>query len=362
MQPDYNHPRPGSVETDPLVKIYVTPLTDRPFTMEFKMSDTIGKFRDEVCHKIKEEHLRIRNPEELVLRVLFQPDDLQNEWTFGYLLGDVKCSQRLTIVLYPPVVLQKAWQPFPKLVEDCESEEEADVVLGAAKRPKTKILPWSCQEIVVDGPLLMKDEEEPIPVQKFRYCNFLRTTAAVVLLALNDRIWNYLRDFNAQHNYQYLIVRVSWDFLSYAFLRKLRIFYNSIPIVAVTDLHPYDLDLLTFLDTIPDHVKPIYGWDLFQDCENFEVTHIEYVDIMWLGLRPSDCAAHHFDAHALALPLPRDFDKVINRVMWNGHFSRKKEWVQELKCLQESRKCYMFQPMGPLKDLISARLSDKDWI
>ncbi|KAL8111400.1 hypothetical protein AgCh_019208 [Apium graveolens] len=115
----------------------------------------------------------------------------------------------------------------------------------------------------------------PVPIQ---------TNASVILLATSDKILKDLISFNDKSTY--LVVGVSWDILSYLFLRTLRASYLDIPIVAVTDLDPHHLDLLTFLDTPLKKLPCCYGWDL--SGESRDENNVDFVNIKWLGLRPCD--------------------------------------------------------------------------
>ncbi|XP_021760256.1 probable LRR receptor-like serine/threonine-protein kinase At4g36180 [Chenopodium quinoa] len=86
-----------------------------------------------------------------------------------------------------------------------------------------------------------------------------------------------------------LIILVKWDKFSYLFLRKLRKCLPDVPIVAATDLDIRDLEPLIFLDTPPKEVPRLYGgWDLSKDCESVGVSDVDFVNIKWMGLRPSD--------------------------------------------------------------------------
>lgn len=208
-----------------------------------------------------------------------------------------------------------------------------------------------------------------IPLSEIKLCSSVQTNASVILLAPNDEILKDLVSLNSES--KYLVLRVSWDILSYFFLRTLRSSYPDIPIVAVTDLDPHHLDLLTFLDMPPDTVIVTHGWDLNVDCETYffddEVyaADIDIVEIKWLGLRPTDCESLFFDG-ATRSPLPC-FNEVIRMLKVNPHLRMKEHWLAALHWLDEFGSSVSFHPRGDCHvylgdDFIAKKVSEKDWV
>lgn len=147
------------------------------------------------------------------------------------------------------------------------------------------------------------------------------------------------------------------------FVRAIRDCYPELPIAAVTDLDPDNLDILAFLDSSPIVVRRLYDLDLFHDeCSSARmVYHIGCVNIKWLGLkfshRGSLIAEADFDA--LARPPPSDFDMLMHRILRNPEVRCRKKWFQEFRLLKKYHKCVDFPSFG--YDFIASRLSNKEW-
>ncbi|KAL8111225.1 uncharacterized protein LOC141663772 isoform X1 [Apium graveolens] len=172
----------------------------------------------------------------------------------------------------------------------------------------------------------------PVPIQ---------TNASVILLATSDKILKDLISFNDKS--KYLVVGVSWDILSYLFLTTLRASYPDIPIVAVTDLNPHHLDLLTFLDTPLKKLPCCYGWDL--SGESRDENNVDSVNIKWLGVRPCDCKSRlSYDG---ASCYPSGFREVTRMLRANPIFRAKKDWLAALSWLDVFGKSVTFHPLAP---------------
>ncbi|KAK1400595.1 hypothetical protein POM88_000200 [Heracleum sosnowskyi] len=193
-------------------------------------------------------------------------------------------------------------------------------------------------------------------VLTFKFSVSIKTTANVILLAPNPEIFTHLVVLNRKC--EYLVLHVCWDMQSYVFLRTVRASYPNIPIVAVTDLDPHHLDLLTFLDTPPDYLLFCYGWDLSEDFDEDYITDNDFVNIEWLGLCPNDCEALHFDDDARPAPLP-GFEEVIRMLRVNPYLRRKEDWLAALDWLDLYGKSVSFRLGG---DFVSRKLSKKDWV
>ncbi|KAL8111222.1 hypothetical protein AgCh_019073 [Apium graveolens] len=204
--------------------------------------------------------------------------------------------------------------------------------------------------------VLFNSVNEIIPLSSFKSAVSIKlnTTPPVILLAPTSEIFNHLMDTKSE----YLVLRVSWDMQSYFFLRTLRTSYPDIPIVAVTDLNPHHLDLLTFLDTPPEDVPIYYGWHVTRDSDEVDRTVIDFVNIQWLGLCPNDCDALHFNYDPNHAPIP-GFDEVIRVLRLNPYFDRKVDWLAALDWLDLYHKPMSFLSGG---DFISKKLSNKNWV
>ncbi|KAK1351287.1 hypothetical protein POM88_054506 [Heracleum sosnowskyi] len=190
----------------------------------------------------------------------------------------------------------------------------------------------------------------------FKFAVSIKTTANVILLAPNPEIFTHLVVLNSKC--EYLVLHVCWDMQSYVFLRTVRASYPNIPIVAVTDLDPHHLYLLTFLDTPPDYLLFCYGWDLSEDFDEDYITDNDFVNIEWLGLCPNDFEALHFDDDARPSPLP-GFEEVIRMLRVNPYLRRKEDWLAALDWLDLYGKSVSFR-LGD--DFVSRKLSKKDWV
>ncbi|KAL6539088.1 Protein ACCUMULATION AND REPLICATION OF CHLOROPLASTS 6 [Orobanche gracilis] len=127
--------------------------------------------------------------------------------------------------------------------------------------------------------------------------------------------------------------------------------YPDIPIVAVTDLDPPHLNLMTFLDMPLDTVIDTHGWDLSVDYgslffkdEEVYAADIDTVEIKWLGLRPTDCESLFFD-DAPRSPLPC-FGEVIRTLKVNPYLRMKEQWLAALHWLEEFGSSVSFHPRG----------------
>ncbi|KAL5710837.1 DNA topoisomerase (ATP-hydrolyzing) [Ranunculus cassubicifolius] len=283
--------------------------------------------------------------------------DLEDEWTIQSIFSS-GCSKKITIALFPRAA-RGTRLPLPETrPPDLSTVDHPETF---ARRPKTQMLPFcdASSLPIFDGPLELKSRRgNDLSIDNIIDCFDLFTSASHVLLAPSIQIWSILSALNEDS--RYLVIRVTWDRLSYLFIRLINEFYTEIPFVAVTDLDPHQLDLLGFLDTPQHHLKDLYGWDMSNEVEQHYLSYVEHVDIKWLGLRPSDLdrfPANVFDS--LALPLPGDFDNILSHIMWNPNLSR---WIKELELFKAHRKCVMFQPKGPLKGVVSKRLSEMNWV
>lgn len=228
-------------------------------------------------------------------------------------------------------------------------------IYSLLKRPETipEIDPGG---LGIHGPyVLFNSKNKIIPLSSFKSAVSIafETTPSIILLAPTPDIFNHL--VATQSNYP--VFHVCCDEQSYYFLRTLRTSYPNIPIVAVTDLNPHHLDLLTFLDTPPDEVIYCYGWDFIADSDEVDV--IDFVNIQWLGLCPNDCEALDFDYDAnRAAPLP-GFDEVIHVLRANPYLRRKIDWLAVLDWLDLFRVSVSFLSGG---DFISKKLANNDWV
>ncbi|KAK1400581.1 hypothetical protein POM88_000186 [Heracleum sosnowskyi] len=244
--------------------------------------------------------------------------------------------------------------------DEDEDEDKKPNPCSIAKRPKTIHGPLP---LVDSGGLgtngsyeLFDSKNKIIPLCSFKFSVSIKTTANVILLAPNPEIFTHLVVLNSKC--EYLVLHVCWDMQSYVFLRTVRASYPNIPIVAITDLDPHHLDLLTFLDTPPDYLLFCYGWDLSEDFDEDYITDNDFVNIEWLGLCPNDCEALHFDDDARPAPLP-GFEEVIRMLRVNPYLRRKEDWLAALDWLDLYGKSVSFRLGG---DFVSRKLSKKDWV
>ncbi|KAL8111338.1 uncharacterized protein LOC141667398 [Apium graveolens] len=264
---------------------------------------------------------------------------------------------------------------IPRFCHENKDGDEKPNRVSIVKRPKTfhEPLPLiDSRGLGINGPCeLFNSKKENIPFSSFKFAFSIKTTAHVILLAPTPEIFRHLVSLNT--NSQYLILHVCWDLQSYFFLRALRTLYPKFSIVAVTDLDPHHLDLMTFLDTPPDNVLTCYGWDLSgdfdedfdeyfnedynEDFDEDDETDFNFVNIKWLGLCPGDFEGLHFDNNARAC-LP-GFDEVIRMLRVNPYLRRKEDWLAALDWLDLYGKCVSFNLGG---DFISRKLSKKAWV
>ncbi|KAK1351941.1 hypothetical protein POM88_053822 [Heracleum sosnowskyi] len=238
--------------------------------------------------------------------------------------------------------------------DEDEDEHEDEDTVSIAKRPTT-IHPVG---LGIKGPYeLFNSKNKIISLSSFKFAVSMKTTASVILLAPNSEIFTHLNFLNSKS--EYLVLHVCWDLQSYFFLRTVRTSYPTIPIVAVTDLDPHHLDLLTFLDTPPYDVLMCYGWDLSEDSDDeYFVTRNDFVNIKWLGLCPNDFEGLHFNDDARPAPLP-GFEEVIRMLRVNPYLRRKEDWLAALDWLDVYGKSVSFHLGG---DFVSRKLSEKDWV
>ncbi|XP_021736216.1 uncharacterized protein LOC110702779 isoform X1 [Chenopodium quinoa] len=352
---------------DITIKIQVFALPgydDETFTLDgFKYSDTIFNVKSKMCKKLSENGLALNDPDRVEMlssEGLFLTDD---DRTLGSYYP--ACHHpTLAIFLFhrdkemeDAALEESRWEAKCKQVREeeeakAEEEEKKNKVsrkngysMAREARPKTKDLklqlPYvaELEDLGIDGNLKLYSEVgSSLPVVDVESAHSVCTSASVVLLAPNDRIWKILQS-NLAAKSEYLIVRVSWDILSYIALREIKACYpddRHLPFVAVTDLDPHHLDLLTFLDTPPDAVFNCYGWDL--DLESKDASFlVEYLDIKWLGLRPSQLnslslrTADSSDDHDHACRgSAYDFGKVICMLRVNPYMRRKEDWLKAL--------------------------------
>lgn len=283
-----------------------------------------------------------------------------------------------------------------RFTEEAHEEDNKDYYkhnsrpISIVKRPKTIHAPLpvaELSELGIHGPFsVIAVTRQSIPPTKLSVSEIMNdipnaipasvhvgTNASVILLAPTDKIFKYLVHINSEHIY--LVVRVYWDRLSYIFLRTLRASYPNIPIVAVTDLDPHHLDVLTFLDTPRTGLLNCYGWDLDFDHGNSinmdDFLNIDFLNIQWLGLRPDDCQKLlSFDG---AAPPPPGFCEVIRMLRANPFLRRKKDWLEALDVLNAFGKSVSLQTSASAEssgvcypqlgdDFIFNKLSKEDWV
>ncbi|KAL5729506.1 hypothetical protein ACHQM5_002446 [Ranunculus cassubicifolius] len=209
----------------------------------------------------------------------------------------------------------------------------------------------------------------------------MTTTAKHVILATTAFNHDLLNMYHAHLNLDIhndpndiiLVLLVTWDKFSYLFLRKLRKSIGSdVPIIAITDSNLHDLDLLAFLDTPPQQVASLYGWDLSQDCVALGLMDV-VVDVKWAGLRPSETQNQTLapTTHAVAVS-SRDYGIICNKLKHHPRLVEKPKWLQEL-ALFEKQPLYLLHFFGMSNSeiifskyfrekYIPDKLAKKDWI
>lgn len=336
----------------------------------FTSSDTISVVKERVLKKATELDMPpllqdIREMQTLQRQVLEDNHTLAS-------LSNSASDQSTTITMY--YRLLDPMDRNPELKEDmlwfkiCQRlwfNKEAHMPTIQASLPIAQF-----SDLCINGHYNFFDlNKKSLPLSEIKLCSSVQTNASVILLAPNDEILKDLVSLNSES--KYLVLRVSWDILSYYFLRTLRSSYPDIPIVAVTDLDPHHLNLLTFLDTSPDIVIGTHGWDLSVDLETYffddEVyaADIDFVEIKWLGLRPTDCESLFFYG-ATRSPLP-GFNEVIRMLKVNPHLRMKEHWLAALHWLEEFGSSVSFHPRGDCHvnlgdDFIAKKVYEKDWV
>ncbi|RAL36987.1 hypothetical protein DM860_003909 [Cuscuta australis] len=360
----------------------------------FKSSDTISDVKVRACQTAKDLGL---GPLKCCIRSMMSLEGrhLEDNQTLASLYRR-GCSDSSLFLFYFPGVAkdiieepmeEMRWLRICKLVRFTEEAHENNWVdeeeyykgsydeddpVSIEKRPKFIHAPLPFAQVpnlCIHGRYELLDIlRRPISFSKIRHTHCVATTASVVFLALNDRILKDLVSLNTKS--EYLVIRVSWDKLSYVFVRVLRKSNPDIPIVAVTDLDPHHLDLLTFLDTPPDFLPSCYGWDLTRDFgQDVCASSIDFVDIKWLGLRPFDYWPRHTSSDG-ASRCP-GFDKVIGMLRANPFLRRKKEWLEALDWLDLLGECVSLHLLAPPldsgaiylgDDYIPKKVCEKDWV
>ncbi|XP_021753684.1 uncharacterized protein LOC110719087 [Chenopodium quinoa] len=345
-------------DEDSLISVFIKPFLARPFTLEgckFRPSNTFGDIRAAIVRESRPDLNEFNDPKTDFLQIPGDFGVLEDNWTIESVFKS--CCADITISIVP------AGLRPGHLTCLIQMSGNTMILIFFTRRPRTEMLPFRAATSlpVFDGPLELKTcGGRPLSIDNLQDFGSLYTSATHVLLTPSSRIWGIL---SALSDSRYLVVHVSWDRLSYLFLRVIKVFYPDMPFVAVTDLTPHQLELLTFLDTPQLHMNYLYGWDILDEAEEFCVNHIERLDIKWLGLRPSDLERFPADVFdGLALPRPRDFDNVLSKIKWNLHFSRNKAWIRELELFKANQKCVMFQPRGPLKNILFKRLFEMDCV
>lgn len=312
----------------------------------FKSSDTINVVLDRLFQNVTDVNLgyrdcaKVLSPDGLVMD---HNDTLQSLLDLGY-------GEWSTFLTFIPIDEKKESPPVPKLKFDwltiCERVrlgEEAHIenIGNPVKRPKS--IPFAqLSGLGIHGQYQLLDSNNNyIPDSSFRFVASVQTNASLILLATTDKILKDLISLNDK--FKYLVVGVSWDIRSYFFLRTLRASYPDILIAAVTDLDPHHLDLLTFLDTPVESLPFCYGWDL--SSESRDENYVDYVNIKWLGLRPSDCRDHlSFDG---AICYPSGFRGVSRMLRANPIFRGKVDWLKALDWFDVFGKSVTFHPLAP---------------
>lgn len=285
---------------------------------------------------------------------------------------------------------------FDGLLEDkvthFEEDYEEDIIdpedAFSVKRPDDNILPTNTGSFRNFGDLLAyRLTDQGV---KKRYISYvgpsypldlvinMTTTASLVLLAFNSANLGVLKKFSVKvrHISDTLCLQVNWDKYSYLFLRKLRLYLDpDVPIVAVTDLDVRHLELLAFLDTPPHDLPELYGWDLSQDCAVLGVQDIKYVNIKWLGIRPSDSmdtSPYHACFAKASCKLPDDFSDIYDSLLAHPHLAGKTEWVKELQFISGSKLHrslpYLWKGLHCLynsfvwKHYLAEKIKQRDWI
>ncbi|VFQ99406.1 unnamed protein product [Cuscuta campestris] len=342
-----------------------------PLTLDgFKSSDTISYVKARVCQTAMDLGLHPLNAD---IRSLMSPQGphLEDNQTLASAFHP-GCQDEILILYYFIDAAKKRkfrepkadmrWLPICKLVRFREEAHEDNVgsyeygyPILIEKRPKSIYAPLPFAQVPdlgIHGQYELLDvERRPITLSKIMHTHSVATTASVVLLALNDRILKDLVSSNSES--EYLVIRVSWDKLSYFFVRLLRTAYPDIPIVAVTDLDPHHLDLLTFLDTPPEFLPSCYGWDLTRDFkEDVCSSDLGFANIKWLGLRPFDFRLPRLDSLKSGTSRCPGFDKVISMLRANPFLRKKKEWLEALDWLGLVGKCVSLHLLAPPLDSV----------
>lgn len=373
------------------VRVYVGSLLDPcgPVTLQCKASDSMIDIKTRVCQGKP----LLGDPEIGIMRSS-AGRDLEDSQTLESLFTP-GCTEFKISLYFLSIIGTKIkqepekkginWLPICKCIRfRVEAHEENMCIeddymphpVSIEKRPKTihGPLPFAqLSDLGIHGQYdLLDSEKRSIPISSIRNATSIQTAARVILLAPTRDILKYLVNLNSKS--EFLLVCVSWDKLSYIFLKTLRTSYPDIPIVAVTELNPHHLDLLTFLDTPLEDLPCCYGWDLSRDFEDVAATNIDIVNIRWLGMRPVDCdGLLPFDCYA---PSPPGFHEVIRMLVTNPFLRRKKAWLAALDWLKVFGKSVSFHPLSPtpaptnpgdchlhLKDgFIAKKLAKKDWV
>lgn len=383
------------------VRVYVGCIQNpcEPVTLQCKASDSIIDIKTRVC----QEQPRLGDPEIGIMRCsagheledsqtlesLFNPGCAEFKISLYFL------SRTGTKIKQEPEKKGINWLPICKCVRFRVEAHEENLCIEddymprpvlIEKRPKTihGPLPFAqLSDLGIHGQYdLLDSEKRSIPISSIRNATSIQTAARVILLAPTREILKYLVNLNSKS--EFLLVCVSWDKLSYIFLKKLRTSYPDIPIVAVTELNPHHLDLLTFLDTPLEDLPCCYGWDLSRDFEDVAATKIDFVNIRWLGMRPVDCdGLLSLDCYAPSpdevTPSPHEvtpppgFHEVIRMLVANPFLRRKKAWLAALDWLKVFGKPVSFHPLSPTPapgdchlhlrdDFIAKKLAKKDWV
>ncbi|KAK1400580.1 hypothetical protein POM88_000185 [Heracleum sosnowskyi] len=257
----------GGNEIKVCLDIYSEPIVSHIILGGFTSSNTIDDVVDKIYREVKDIELGNR-----CCGKMLSPHGIPMDYneTLQSLL-DLGYRDWSTYLCYIPGLKKKSpkvhklefnWLSIcerVRLREEAHMENIA-IPVSIIRRPKSLQL----SGLGIHGQYkLLDSSNSSIPDSSIRFAASVQTNASLILLAPNDKILKDLISFNGKC--KYLVVGVTWDILSYLFLRKVRASYPDVPIVAVTDLDPHHLDLLTFFDTPLVNLPCCYGFDLSKE-------------------------------------------------------------------------------------------------
>ncbi|XP_021760458.1 uncharacterized protein LOC110725279 [Chenopodium quinoa] len=369
------------------VSLSVMIVTARTIMLDVLMTDTLSKIKIQICDMIENELGRTR-PDPELMRLMLLPwgpmldnDEGDYDDDNRTLLDSLPSSAVTSVILLLSV---PHWVRFEDVYKDEDFDEDEDYYKKEFHSYKPKELSFDEESLRVTGTLYSHRQDKKRRIRSvgglrwlLKDITNLTTPAKVVMFALNMDNFIELDQYHISRTcetdaHDVLMILVKWDKFSYLFLRKLRKCLPDVPIVAATDMDIRDLELLTFLDTPPKEVPRLYGsWDLCKDCESVGVSDIDYVNIKWMGLRPSDFLDRSpFSKYLLSRfsfsfpPAPTEsaeFIEISKFLLQHPSLCRKVEWVNELKALIQ----LLYHPSFPCtasEGYLPAKILLQDWV